>query len=104
MAGIKFSGIHSMKLLLALDSRPSNRAAIGILDPHTANWERFEIVDVAEQIKRKGFRGATVIDDRLYVLSSAVLYIYRLNTTDPAAPTNGRYGLRSDAAAAMMAS
>lgn len=75
-----------MKLLLALDSRPSNRAAIGILDPHTANWERFEIVDVAEQIKRKGFRGATVIDDRLYVLSSAVLYIYRLNTTDPAAP------------------
>ena len=66
-----------MRLLLALDSRPSNQAALGILDPHTASWEHFEIKEVAEPFKRRGFRGAILVEDRLYVLSSAALYIYR---------------------------
>ncbi len=68
-----------MRLLLALDSRPSNQAAIGILDPHTASWERFDIKEIAEPFKRRGFRGCTLVDDRLYVLSSAAIYIYRAN-------------------------
>ncbi len=66
-----------MRLLLALDSRPSNQAAIGILDPHAADWEHFEIMPIAEPFKRRGFRGCTLVGDRLYVLSSAALYIYR---------------------------
>lgn len=70
-----------MRLLLAVDSRPSNQAAIGILDPLTASWEHFEIAEIAEPFKRRGFRGALLVDDLLYVLSSAALYLYRVNTT-----------------------
>lgn len=68
-----------MKLLFALDSRPSNQAALGVLDPHTAAWEQFETMKITEPFLRRGFRGATLVDDRLYVLSSAALYIYRWN-------------------------
>jgi len=70
-----------MRLLLALDSRPSNQAALGILDPHTASWERFEIPQLEEPFKRRGFRGAILKEGRLYVLSSAALYIYDADIT-----------------------
>ena len=72
-----------MKLLLALDSRPCNRAALGILDLHTASWERFDVLPISEPFLRRGFRGATLVEDRLYVLNSAALYIYRVHRLSP---------------------
>lgn len=63
-----------MKILLALDSRPGNAAAIGLLDPHTGRWDRFQVVEVAEPFKRKGYRGAALVGDQLYVVNSAALY------------------------------
>src|SRR5688572_15341041 len=75
-----------MKILLALDSRPANAAAVGLLDPHVGRWDRFQIVDIEEPFKRRGYRGAAVVGDQLYVVNSAALYQLALDTSDRGGP------------------
>ena len=76
-----------MKLLTALDSRWANKAAVGLLDPHSGSWSSFEIVDLPEQFNRRGFRGMSVVDNQtIYVVNSAALYRLRLNVSDETKP------------------
>ena len=75
-----------MKILLALDSRASNQAGLGLLDPHRGHWSRFQIADTQEPFRRRGFRGSALLGDQLFVVSSAALYQYRVNLHDEGQP------------------
>ncbi len=63
-----------MRLLLALDSRPSNQAAVGLLDVQRGCWDKLWVVPIAEPFKRRGFRGAHLDGDTMWVVNSAALY------------------------------
>ena len=63
-----------MRLLLALDSIPTNQAGIGILDVQSARWEHVSVVPIDEPFGRRGFRGAHVHGDTLYAVNSAAVY------------------------------
>jgi len=68
-----------MKLLLALDSRVSNQAGIGVLDPHEGRWSRFQVIEIMEPFKRRGFRGSALAGRQLYAVSAAALYEFELD-------------------------
>lgn len=68
-----------MKILLALDSRPTNCAVIGLLDPHSGQWDRVQVLQLPEPFKRKGFRGCVQVGGSWYVVNSAALYQLEVN-------------------------
>ena len=71
-----------MQVLLPVDSRVANKGGFLLLDLER-NSHEFQEYSFTENFRRAGFRGGSLKEDILYVVTSAALYFFRLVSLSP---------------------
>ena len=75
-----------MRILLAVDSRVANVGGIALLDLADRGRSEFFCHTCDEDFKRKGLRGFAMNGDMMYVVNSAALYFFKIDTSGNGGP------------------